>query len=723
MKKINRKQIAVFSVLLLLIAAGIFGYRFYRKKSIMQDENYAASCFLERGLYAKGRNMASQALEVSSNDTSIQLILLSFCYEEDFLNAEAYGNAYLKKSDDSLTAEICEYAKQGSASGADMVALLKLHNQVKEQIRVSEKGRERLEAALEVLSMEQQYDSGWDPAALEEGMKKLEDAGDVVSLKARAYGSLLQGDTRQAVLYAQQAVRKDDSLPNRMAVANAVAEYYLDSVSLEEDKELSALEERISKVTEEIYELQSELQQASAEGRSISGIEKKLEKKQEQMEELNTKKESIPYQRAVNYMESQKPWGEHTGYEFQMAYLYYRMGEQEETSEIVNRLLSKSVREERIEYLGPELRKLLEAYDQTASGEPSEDGGYTVSELDRAVDAMIYGLTQGMSREDTYSAYGYESEYQNFRDFMIQAVREYREMLLIRYVDARKYPQIDIHLTTALPEDVTLEKEDLMVYEQGEAIPDFELLKADVGEQELSLCFVLDVSGSMEGEALENAKSAAGNLLSMLTGSQAQVGLVKFESFAEIVSGLTESSGVLSRGIDSLTASGGTSISEGLCAGMEVLQGGRGNQVIILLSDGEDSDTSQIETIKNQLVNRGIRVYSVGVGYADSEYLRGISEVTGGIYMQARDTSSLGAIYRQIGRYMFQDYVIRLTIGKDPELYERRVKVQWKDEAYDETEYTVGVSEEDILAEEQMEKRMDFYREIGGSGKGVVPND
>ncbi|MCI8821576.1 MAG: VWA domain-containing protein [Lachnospiraceae bacterium] len=726
MKKISKKKMAVFFLLLLLIAAaGISGYRFYRKKGIVQDENYAASCFLERGFYARGRNMASQALDVSSNDTSIQLILLSFCYEEDFLNAEAYGNAWLKKSDNSLTAEICEYARKGSASGGDMVALLRLHNQVKEQIRVSESGRERLEAALEILSMEQTYDSGWDPAALEEGMQKLENAKDVVSLKAKAYGSMLQGDTRQAALYAQQIVKKDDSLPNRMAAANAVSEYYLNSISREEDSELSALEERISKITEEINELQQELEQALAEGRNSSGIEKRLDKKQDEAKELYSRREKIPYQRAVNYMKSRKPQGEHAGYEFQMAYLYYRMGERETAGEIVNRLLSESVREERTEYLGPELRKLLEAYNQTASGEVPENRWDTASKLDHAADAAVYGLTQGLSLENSYSAYFYEPEYQNFCDFMIQSVREYREMLLIRYVDTRKFPQIDIHLTTALPEDISLEKEDLSVYELGEAIPDFEFLKAGEGgeEQELSLCFVLDVSGSMEGEALEHAKSAAGNLLNMLTGRQVQAGLVKFENSAEIVSELTESSGVLSRGIDSLTADGGTNISDGLRAGMEVLQGGTGSQAIILLSDGEDSDTSQIETIKNQLAGRGIKVYSVGVGYADSEYLRGISEATGGVYMQAVDTSGLGAIYRQIGQYMFQDYVIRLTVGKDVKIYDRSAKVQWKDEAYDESEYTVGVPDEDILWEEQMEKRMDFYREIGGSGREVTGND
>lgn len=721
MKKISRKKAAVLSALLVLIViAGIFGYRYFRKRSTLNEENYVASCFLEKGFYVKARNMASQAMEISSNDISIQLILLSFCYEEDFLNAEAYGSAYLKRSSNSLTEEICQYAQQGSVSGADTVTLIRLHNQVKEQIPTSEKARERLKTAMEILVTEDQYGSGWDRSLLEENMKKLENADDVLSLKAKAYASVLQGETRQAVLYAQQIVKKDSSLPNRMAAANAVAEYYLNSGSWEGDSELEALEERIAKISGEVNALQDELDQAIAAGKNTSGIEKRLEKKQEEAETLYTQRENIPYQRAVNYMKSQKPWKEHLGYEFQMALFNFKMGRPEEAREALNRILSESAGEERTEYLGPDLRRLLEAYDQAPSTEAAEEGRNMVSRLEEAADAAVYGLTQGLSCDgnDSYYTYG-----PDFRDFIIQAVREYRETLLIRSVDARKYPQIDIHLTTALPEEMSLEKEDLTVYEQGEEITDFELLNAGEEEQELSLCFVLDVSGSMEGDALEHAKSAAGNLLNMLAGGQNQVGLVKFENSAEIVSRLTESSGVLSRGIDSLTADGGTNISDGLRAGMEVLQGGKGSQVIILLSDGEDSDTSQIETIKSQLAGRGIKVYSVGVGYADSEYLRGISEATGGVYMQAQDSSSLGAVYRQIGQYMFQDYIIRLTVVKDTDRFERRVRIQWKDEAYDDAEYTVGVPEEEILLEEQKERMMDFYREIGGSGKGVMQND
>ncbi len=46
-----------------------------------------------------------------------------------------------------------------------------------------------------------------------------------------------------------------------------------------------------------------------------------------------------------------------------------------------------------------------------------------------------------------------------------------------------------------------------------------------------------------------------------------------------------------------------------------------GRKIIILLSDGEDGDTSKIDGVLRQLHQSNIYVYTIGFGGADTEYL------------------------------------------------------------------------------------------------------
>jgi len=267
-----------------------------------------------------------------------------------------------------------------------------------------------------------------------------------------------------------------------------------------------------------------------------------------------------------------------------------------------------------------------------------------------------------------------------------------------------------------------LVKEDFELYEQGGVITDFELIRGGSDSREMSVCFVMDVSGSMSGGAMEDAKSAAENFL-MSAKDNFRAGLVKFSGQGEIVSPVTESMGVLTRGIDSLSAAGGTNIADGLRVGIQVLKGCEGAPVIILLSDGADSHTYAIEEIKQQLAEQGIRVYAVGVGNADGDYLKGIADATGGKYIQASDSMELGQVYHRIRQYLYNDFIIRFTVVTDQDNYRRNARLRLREDSYDEEDYIVGVPEDEILTEEQKGILVDFYEQIGGSGKGGRADD
>ena len=108
------------------------------------------------------------------------------------------------------------------------------------------------------------------------------------------------------------------------------------------------------------------------------------------------------------------------------------------------------------------------------------------------------------------------------------------------------------------------------------------------------------------------------------------------------------------RAVDNLTADGGTHIANGLVSAMNALQNQSGNRVIILLSDGEDSEESanQMDSVINQLTQQGIVVYAVGFDFADSAYLSRICEATGGKFLRSESSEDLGSVYQTIEKFL-----------------------------------------------------------------------
>jgi Ca-activated chloride channel homolog len=139
------------------------------------------------------------------------------------------------------------------------------------------------------------------------------------------------------------------------------------------------------------------------------------------------------------------------------------------------------------------------------------------------------------------------------------------------------------------------------------------------GTMDANFALVLDRSGSMDGEKLENMKEAVGYVVDHLGDGD----LVSITIFDDQVETLVASQPALNRGeiktkIDSIIARGGTQISDGLSAGLkEVMKGYAGDRVnrILLLTDGrtwDDEDASL--KVADEAGKQGISITSIGIG-------------------------------------------------------------------------------------------------------------
>lgn len=159
---------------------------------------------------------------------------------------------------------------------------------------------------------------------------------------------------------------------------------------------------------------------------------------------------------------------------------------------------------------------------------------------------------------------------------------------------------------------------------------------AETREVAKEVVFVLDCSGSMAGEKMDQARNALRFCLQRL-GPDDRFGVVDFSSNARLFApqlrqGRQAMQDALGY-VDRLEASGGTNINEALLAGLDLLRGsarnsnngnkegeqGSDHATIIFLTDGLPTSgiTDEGEIRRNvKRVNRaGLRLYTFGVGY------------------------------------------------------------------------------------------------------------
>lgn len=235
-----------------------------------------------------------------------------------------------------------------------------------------------------------------------------------------------------------------------------------------------------------------------------------------------------------------------------------------------------------------------------------------------------------------------------------------------------------------------------------------------VPSAEGTIILAVDVSGSMtatdlQPNRMEAAKAAARAFVEKQPDT-VQVGIVSFSDNAFVVQPPTDDKEALLSAINRLNWQRGTAIGRGLVASLEAIaekagqpaeinltqdgqnNGGTGstggtggttpngnsavpqptpmpkgqyqNAIIVLLTDGENNQWPEPVEIAQIAADRGIRVYTVGIGSEegaivriqgrairtrlDEQTLRTISEMTDGIYYNAQTEADLVKVYENL---------------------------------------------------------------------------
>ena len=177
---------------------------------------------------------------------------------------------------------------------------------------------------------------------------------------------------------------------------------------------------------------------------------------------------------------------------------------------------------------------------------------------------------------------------------------------------------------------------------------------------QLSVHLVLDVSGSMQGASIENAKSAAAALVEKLQPTD-DFSLVTFSSEAKVLvpdGAIGPRRAVALAKIKAIVAEGGTNISSGLDQGYGEARTPTINpdavKIVMLLSDGHanagDSSSSGLWGRSERAFQDGIQTSSFGLGADfDAPLMSGIADKgAGGYYYLADSTQISAALGREL---------------------------------------------------------------------------
>lgn len=192
----------------------------------------------------------------------------------------------------------------------------------------------------------------------------------------------------------------------------------------------------------------------------------------------------------------------------------------------------------------------------------------------------------------------------------------------------------------------------------------------------LDIALVIDDSGSMgSNDKYYQRLQVARELVDKLP-ENSRVGLIRFTSGIDVLtSSLSEDKDFIKEYLNSSNfhSSGGTRMYEAINSAFSLFNStdDKTLQMMIVLSDGETSDTTLHTSVIEEAINKSIKIYTVGLGSSSgyfNNYLRPLAEKTGGVFYLANQASELTKIYEDINDK------IDITIDTDrdglPDYYE-----------------------------------------------------
>jgi VWFA-related protein len=213
-----------------------------------------------------------------------------------------------------------------------------------------------------------------------------------------------------------------------------------------------------------------------------------------------------------------------------------------------------------------------------------------------------------------------------------------------------------------------LEQKDFIVEEDGVVQPITQFTKERVP---VSLSLTLDVSDSMRGQRMADARTALAHFLDKLLAVEDEASLLGFNHETRMFGQWTTERAGLRGKLDGITPSGGTALYDAIDAALPLFESRlHPRAAILLVSDGADTASDTTPTsLKQKLVRSDVFLYAIGINSIDARNSTRINSFTlneltsqGGGYTEIIGSAAeLGPATARIAEELNNQYMIGYT--------------------------------------------------------------
>ena len=236
------------------------------------------------------------------------------------------------------------------------------------------------------------------------------------------------------------------------------------------------------------------------------------------------------------------------------------------------------------------------------------------------------------------------------------------------------------HLVTDLP------KEAFEVYEDGDRqqITQFTRERVPIG-----LGVLLDISDSMYGRRIEDARAAVDRFLFELLDPSDEFFLMAFNHRPRPLTGWTRAHGDVQRALAGLQPSGGTAIYDAIVEAMPLVDArSRARAALLIISDGADTaSTAGLRDVRGALLRSDAFIYAIAIDSPErqpintrvnAQALREITAESGGRTEIVRTSADLQDATARIAEELNSQYVLGYSSprGADGQFHSIRVKIR-----------------------------------------------
>lgn len=252
----------------------------------------------------------------------------------------------------------------------------------------------------------------------------------------------------------------------------------------------------------------------------------------------------------------------------------------------------------------------------------------------------------------------------------------------ILQVDDHQFPQMEVYVsvTTAQGNPVTgLTADNFEVLEDGQPVSAIQVQETTEATQPIAVVLAVDVSGSMKS-SLPTAVQAIEGFIQNLQPED-WVSLVSFGDEAQVRQDWTQDKTLLQAQLNALVPEGDTALYDALVLALQQLQARGERKVLIVLTDGKDTQsTATADDVIQLAIQQGVPIYPVGFGDVDQKLLERFAEVTGGKAQIRPDVNTVAAAFATLSTLLRHQYVLQYVsaLAADGKNHHLAIKVRYQ---------------------------------------------